>query len=193
MIIGSHNSWSYLRPKKWWMRLIAFTAKCQRHSIAEQYLVDDVRCFDLHIRINKLGVTTVVHGPIEYCNLSELFDLFRFFNERGNVYVRMLLDVRTKYAMADYDNQAFYFGLWCEEFERTYPNITFWCGRMVKGWRLAYKFRQEPTCDEMYGSVMKPKWFWGIYPWLYAKIHNRKNLTNGTESDIMLIDYVDIK
>ena len=33
MILGSHNSWTYLSPKKWWMKALAFTAKCQKYDI----------------------------------------------------------------------------------------------------------------------------------------------------------------
>ena len=37
MIIGSHNSWSYLPPKHWWMRPFAFMARCQSCDIQAQY------------------------------------------------------------------------------------------------------------------------------------------------------------
>lgn len=32
MILGSHNSWSYLPVRKWWMRPIAFMARCQSRT-----------------------------------------------------------------------------------------------------------------------------------------------------------------
>ena len=67
MILGSHNSWSYLPPRRWWMRPIAFMAKCQRVDIRTQYERYGVRCFDLRVRFNKYGLGIVAHGIVEYC------------------------------------------------------------------------------------------------------------------------------
>ena len=30
MRLASHNTFTYLTPRKWWGRLLAFTARCQR-------------------------------------------------------------------------------------------------------------------------------------------------------------------
>ena len=54
-ILGSHNTMSYLTPRNWFYKLIAFTAKCQSKSIQEQYEKYDVRLFDLRFRFNKKG------------------------------------------------------------------------------------------------------------------------------------------
>jgi hypothetical protein len=51
----------------------------------------------------------------------------------------------------------------------------------------------EPTCEENYSSVMPPKWLDDWFPWLYAKLNNRKILSKGTDKDILLIDFVNIK
>jgi len=48
MILGSHNSWSYLPPKKWYMKPFRFTAQCQDWDIKTQY-EHGVRCFDLRL------------------------------------------------------------------------------------------------------------------------------------------------
>ena len=37
MILQAHNSWSYLKPKVWWLRPFAFMARCQSKDIFEQY------------------------------------------------------------------------------------------------------------------------------------------------------------
>ena len=66
MILGSHNSWTYLTPKKWWMKLISFTAKCQDYHIYDQYYRYGVRCFDLRVRFNSDGKAIISHGIIEY-------------------------------------------------------------------------------------------------------------------------------
>lgn len=51
-ILGAHNANTYLRPRKWWMRLINFTSKCQKLDIEEQF-EHGVRYFDLRIRYDK--------------------------------------------------------------------------------------------------------------------------------------------
>ena len=96
MIIGSHNSWSYYRPKKWWMKLIAFTAKCQNRNVIKQYEKYNVKCFDLRVRFknNKL---IVAHGIIEYdISENDLFETLEYLNLKNDVSIRILHEVRTK-------------------------------------------------------------------------------------------------
>ncbi len=65
-ILGAHNANTYLKPCKWWMRLINFTSKCQKLTIAEQFK-HGVRYFDFRIRYDKkLGMFINCHGLVEY-------------------------------------------------------------------------------------------------------------------------------
>ena len=138
MILGSHNAWSYLRPTKWWMKLISFTAECQHCVLWAQYQ-KGVRCFDLHIRFDKQGKPLIVHGPIVYDPTSEadgieLSDYLEMLDDYKDTSVRLILDLRTKEAMKHYGFQCECFRNFCKEAEMLYPRIKFWCGRMVKGW-----------------------------------------------------------
>ena len=197
MIIGSHNSWSYLRPKKRWMRLIAFTARCQRVDIRKQYELG-VRCFDLRFRV-EIVTKVVAHGPIVYTELgwdselkwSILSDLL-WLNEKGDCYVRVIHEARTKSQHSELGD--YIFRNECESLENCFKNIKWWCGRNLYNWERDYKFKgEEPTCQETYGSVVPgKKWLYGWWPWLYARTHNRKIRERGTDKDILLIDYVDI-
>ena len=65
-ILGSHNTMSYLTPRNWFYKLIAFTARCQSKSIQEQYEKYGVRLFDLRFRFNKKGEIYFAHGTVEY-------------------------------------------------------------------------------------------------------------------------------
>lgn len=189
MVIGSHNSWSYLRPRRWWMRLIAFAARCQRVDIRTQYLKYGVRCFDLRIRFDENGVPILAHGIIEY-----LFswDDVKWIDEKGDCYVRMLHEVRTseQYTPAAVEN----FCYMCAAMVDSFSHIQFWCGRNLYDWKVDYQFEgDEPTCEETYGSVVPgKKWLYGWWPWLYARTHNKQVKSKGTDKDILLIDYVDI-
>lgn len=188
MIIGSHNSWSYLPPLRWWMKPVAFMAKCQRVDIRKQY-EQGVRCFDLRVRFNKYGQGIVAHGIVEYCyTASQIYKDLAWLNDRGDCYVRVIHEVRSA---SQYKNRCLLaFGRLCSRLESEYEDICFWCGRNLYDWEKDYDFGIDPTCEENYGSVSS-KWL-AWWPWLYARLHNRSVLAAGTQKDILLIDFVDI-
>lgn len=190
MILGSHNSWSYLPVRKWWMKPIAWMARCQSFDIKKQYEIG-VRCFDLRIRVDKDGALLVAHGCVVYdIGLFKLMGMLSYLNRRGDVMVRVLHEVR-KGSMHT-EHAKWLFADNCRYFEEQYPNIRFWCGRNLVDWKKDYDFGDDPYSDEKYGSVSDCKWLYGWWPWLYAIIHNRKNLKEGSDG-ILLIDYVNVK
>lgn len=63
-MIGSHNTMTYLQPKKWWQKLIRFTARCQDKDIIEQYN-RGARVFDIRINYDDF---TYSHGLVDYIN-----------------------------------------------------------------------------------------------------------------------------
>lgn len=188
MIIGSHNSWSYLPPKKWWMKLIAFTARCQSDNIVEQYTYDGVRCFDLRVRF-KDNKPIVAHGIIEY-DISEkdLFESLEYLNLKGDVFVRILHEVRTKkqYTEEAVENFVdFIIKLQCR-----FTNIRFWCGKNLYNWENDYEFPCKLSCEEKYASVCSPKLIDDWYPRWFAKFNNKRILKERTNKDVLLIDFV---
>lgn len=95
-ILGAHNANTYLKPRKWWMRLINFTSKCQKLSIEEQF-EHGVRYFDFRIRYDKeLGLFLNCHGLVEYIeHLSyTVYPLFYFAEKMkpGPIYIRFVYD-----------------------------------------------------------------------------------------------------
>ena len=95
-ILGAHNANTYLRPRKWWMRLINFTSKCQKLTIDEQ-LEHGVRYFDFRIRYDKeLGVFRNCHGLVEYNTIVNqtvlLLSIFAHINETETIYIRFVYD-----------------------------------------------------------------------------------------------------
>ena len=181
MILGSHNSWTYLTPKKWWMRLLAFTARCQSKTIGEQYFDYNVRCFDLRIRFDKYGNPVLAHGIIEYdINCLNLDNL----NKLDNCIIRVIHEARNK---EQYKPNLF--KKYCENLEVSYPRIKFFCGRNMYNWEVIYNFKNDYTVKEYYSSVCKPQLIDDWWPWLFARINN-KNISKRIEEDILLVDYV---
>ena len=190
MVLGSHNAWSFLKPRKWWMKLIGFTAKCQKCDIQTQYEKYGVRCFDLRLRFDKDGTPMIVHGPIEY-------EQYRFGNDlmwldgKDDAIVRILLDTRSKKQYTDHQKNAF--TICCAILQQTYKNIKFCEGRDLYTWKVNYDFCTNVTFEELYSSVCPPKIVDDWLPWFYAKLHNRKNIQKGTDKDVLLIDFVNIQ
>ena len=193
MIIGSHNSWSYLRPRRWWMRLIGFTARCQRVDVYDQFDKYDVRCFDLRIRFDGLGNVLLCHGIVEYeCTYYDLVGMLEWLNDRrSGVVIRLLLDLRGV-RKSEWDEQRRLFTSFYNGVLRCFKNLQFILGRELPTWHKLILPLMDGDVDERYSSVRSPKWIDDWFPWLYARLNNHKNLQEGTESDIMLIDFVDI-
>ena len=81
--IGSHNSMTYLPPKKWYMYPFKFVAKCQSSTIEEQYEKYSIRVTNNTkntIMINRKedndGIYTVYSGSSEKYSafISEIYE-----------------------------------------------------------------------------------------------------------------------
>ena len=192
MIIGSHNSWSYLKPKRWWLRPFAFTAKCQNISIKDQYFFHNVRCFDLRLNFDKHGKMYLCHGPTRYKYSEEdLYKDLSYLNNKVELcYIRVVYDARNRWSYSKHN--ADLFREKCKELEEKFPNLMFWCGRNLYNWEVEYEFWFEPTCEEKYSSVCPPKYLDDWFPWLYAKINNKKIMKMKHDSEILLIDFINI-
>ena len=174
------------------MKPIAFMAKCQSVDIKTQYEMG-VRCFDLRLRFNKYGLGVVVHGIVEYCyTASKIYEDLAWLNEKGGCCVRVIHEVRSARQYRSRDIHRF--RSFCSTIEHDYRYIHFWCGRNLFCWGYDYHFSgAEPTCEERYASVSSPRLIDDWWPWLYAGLHNKKIRKNGTEKEILLIDFTDIK
>lgn len=191
MIIGSHNSWSFLNPKYLFLRPFNFIAKCQKFDIRTQYEKYNVRCFDLRISFNIFGDLQICHGLMIYdYKYGDLLRDLDFLN-KNKATVRLILDARTK---IKYERCYSYFRKLCSELTYYYSNITFWCGRNLYNWNIDYNFKEDNiTCKEDYASVSNKKWINQFFPLLYAKRNNKRILSKEYKEDILLIDFVNIK
>lgn len=193
MIVGSHNSWTYLPAKKWWMKIIAFTARCQSLNIRDQYNICGVRCFDLRIKFTKDGFLVIAHGIIEYkySSLELIKDLEWLNNQSEQVYIRIIHEVRKK---KEYTEESIeYFVNQIIFYQCHFTKLKFFCGRNLYNGNHDYMFPEpEPTCSESYSSVCPPKIIDDWWPWLFAYLNNKKIKEKGTNKDILLIDFVNI-
>lgn len=191
-ILGSHNSWSYLTPRKWWMKLLKFAARCQSADIRTQYEKYGVRCFDLRIRFKEGSNEPVLaHGIIEYkYSYPSLIDDLCYLDTKGDCCIRVLHEARNErqYTMQSIQE----FKRFCHYYSSIYGNIKWWCGRNLYDWKEDYIFNYQPSCEERYASVCKPRIIDDWWPWFYAKTRNKKIREEGTDKDVFLIDFVNI-
>ena len=193
MKISSHNSWSYNRPKKTWMRMTKFAAKCQNLTIKEQYDLG-VRCFDLRVRFDDLGQAYVCHGLIEYETRfwDDLSMLNQLSKEGDEIYIRVMLeDLKNT---EDKESQFFFYEKFCDCIEHVYANLKFWGGWCKYEWRdkWCYHFKtKEPKVIELYSSVTGTV-LDDLYPYYYAKRNNKINRKRDMDCDFLMIDFIEI-
>ena len=107
MMFGSHNTFSYAKPKHWFMYPFAFMARCQRIDWKKQYILHNIRVFDLRVWFDKdtrVGLFNLLN--IEKASNTETITLW-FSNTSIEIQVdkaMALLTTVEKYAKQCYDN-----------------------------------------------------------------------------------------
>ncbi len=173
------------------MKLFNFMTKCQSVDIQTQYNQYNVRCFDLRIKFKHDGQLIVAHNLIEY-SIDEptLLSHLEWLNNKGDVYVRVIHEIRTEYEHNL--KNILMFRQFCTYIQQHYPKLKLWCGRNLANWQIDYQFSCDPSCKELYSSVCSPSIIDDWWPWLYARLHNKKNRQQNYKEDILLVDFVNI-
>ncbi len=180
MSISSHNTMTYLTPKKWWMKIFSFVAKCQDKTLQEQYDLG-VRTFDIRVTYVD-GILHFAHGLIVYDSMPiyNYFNIINQFPEKCTV--RLILE--SKYYLnkikfkKDFTNYIIYFN-----------NIKFVEGVCKYGWEKLLNippFEGIQLTSSTTGSIIDD-WF----PRLYAMFKNKKIVKQYKNSDTcVLIDFI---
>lgn len=202
--LGSHNTWSYRKPLKLWMRPFHFMGKCQSKTLREQYCDYNVQPFDLRMRWHN-DLWYVAHGSMIFditvaealTDLELLYNAERSWNANpGKIYVRVLLEYNGDVSTGIKEK----FKARCARLVSDYPQFTFLCGKLKSTWETLYDFGNELSIEEKYSSVtslfnsgsklLKVVDDW--YPRLYAKLNNADIYKEGTEKECLLLDFIEI-
>lgn len=188
MKLGTHNSMTYLKPKKWYMYPFRFIAKCQKVDIKKQYELG-ARMFDIRIHYDKNGNPEFRHGFMAF--KGDVEGVFKYLNnKKAKCYIRLVLEVIKEKGIKE---QEAFFIRDCKRWESTYSKLNFFCGCRKLDWKKVYSFSTpEPKINQLVSSTTWKKlddW----YPWLYAVLMNKKNLANYNSTDWLLIDFIEIK
>lgn len=200
MKLASHNTFTFLTPRTWWMRLLAFTARCQRVNFAAQ-LDCGAQMFDIRVRFKGSGVPIICHGLIEYQEYLPVTDSLLYLNyccKRQGIpyYCRIVLE--TKHP-DDFQIQSF--RTLCKAYQDTFQDIVFFGGNDRSDWSCqhpVYDFGTPmPDIDEEHASTtaLFPRFprLDDLWPWLYTRLFNHRNIQAGTTHEWLMIDFVDIQ
>lgn len=191
MKIMSHNSWTFLKPRTFLGRIFNFTAKCQSKDIQEQYEKYNVRCFDLRLKLDKYNKATLAHGLFEY-KIDNLKNDLEYLNSKGDVSIRVLLEVRN--SSQDTEIQRNWFIKYCKELEDDFQNLRLFGGYPTYNGVLQYfKFKNGliPSMDGQHASWTTKCKIDDLWPWLYAKINNKKSYKRETDAEFLSLDFVE--
>lgn len=162
-MIGSHNSFTYKRGVRWWMRLLRPVARCQRRGLTHQ---GDGWCamYDMRLRVYR-GHICVSHGPVVY---GRFIDAERELLEHGRRHgrvacVRVLLEGRWTTSQL----------VFLEGHMKHVRGVRYVCGRRRRDWR---KVLDLPEVDvEQRGTAsMGGPWWAKVWPWLWWRTRRRE-------------------
>lgn len=177
-LLGAHDSWSYRRPTKWWMRLIHFTSKCQEVDIYEQYEKYGITIFDIRIRFHG-EIPHIHHGIIDFGEVS--WDELKFLSDH-KCSMRVMLEMN--FPLRDQEHQEELFVEFCKKLQEEYPGIYLFGGSRKFDGKSIYSFGNPglPLTDA-YSSVTSLfksssralAVIDDLCPILYAHLKNKKN------------------
>lgn len=204
MIFASHNSWSYAKPKKWYMRPLRFLARCQNKDIISQYL-EGARMFDLRLYFDKYGRMSVRHGMMAFdVPFNHLMNDLAFLEKKSHeerIYVRVILEQNfEKNDPKKQEQIQWYFRVFCSNLQDHFQHIFFIEGVRKFDWKYIFTFpTSTPPMKDLYSSTTsmfgnKNKWHAKLddwWPWLYAHLHNKKNIeSNLGFNGYLMLDFI---
>ena len=188
---ASHDTMTYLKPKSIWLRPFHFMAKTQKYDYKEQYEKYNARMFDIRIKYNtKLDIWEFAHGSMTFKFDGEIEQIFEYFNScTDNVYLRMVLEYNRPVKNIEEITEKYI--AYCDELKNKYANIIFFEYRRKYDWKQVYKYEGMPyptfyqAISSMTGSKCDDLW-----PWLYARTHNKDNVEQWTDKEWLMLDFI---
>lgn len=186
--IGSHDTMTYLPPKKWYIYPFRWIAQCQSKTLKYQFELG-VRYFDIRVRYTKDGIPEFAHGLISY--KGDVVNTLKELNDYGDeTQVRLILEFNKEPKDIEFQEECFRKD--CKRWVRRFKNLKFHCGRRKYDWEIVYHFKnKEPELDQQVSSMQGSK-LDDIFPFWYALTHNEDAVEKGTDKKYLLLDFLHI-
>lgn len=214
MILCSHNTMSYRRPKEWYLWPVRFMSQCQQCDYKTQHEKYGVNCFDLRLFWDKNGNVEFRHGGCSF-DASDFNEILKYCEDEG-ILIRLLFEERKFPSFlkkrSKKMNLAQKFKDTCKWIEETYPNLKCYAGYNASdfGEKLydfkydnVYKVTNEFMLYSSMTSLFKSsnkflKIIDDWYPKIYARRMNKKNrsycdLYKDDDTKLIQFDFVDIQ
>lgn len=184
-MIGTHDSFTYLKAKNKIYELFSFTWRTQTKSLKEQKEFG-VKYLDVRIHKTKENQWELCHGLVNFCKyyntLSELMEDLSDFK------VRLILEKGTK------DDEEVFKSI-IYKISHQYSNLVF--SAIKKDWRILYNkdlILMDYTYIPFYSNlsfwqnIKRMNWFSTIRKW--SKKHN-PTITQDMKDDINVVYFMD--
>lgn len=193
-MIGSHNSFTYKKPSKWWGKLLSPWAKCQSQTIEEQIRMG-ITYLDLRVAFDKSLTLRLVHNGIDFPS-EGLYESLEGLNQQGEqLYLRIILDMRKEPKDKKVrDTLVEKFMDFCDYVKSTYTNIAI--DKIIIGWNWKCIYDKGIKVIEWHASVYA-KWYEyirGTQCW--AEMHNGEAFNYmpeimASDKAVILVDYIE--
>ena len=187
MKIGSHNSWSFLKPRSLWMWPFLFMARCQSRSIRGQ-LDRGASLFDLRFYPLSDNEFEIRHGLMRYRSDNIESDLKLL----SGYWVRLILEQPKKSKEQNTIDERFV--ALSNALIKKFPAVKFFGFYRKFDWK---KLKDEvhsevPVLVDMYSSLKSPKYLDDWCPFLYSWLNKKKiqEMKEKDTSDWLFIDFV---
>lgn len=201
--LGSHNTFTYLKPRKWYHYFCIPFARCQTKNIREQ-IKSGIRSFDIRVRFDDNGDIYLCHGLFEVkfntcTNISKYPQFVDWLiceivtgllsdsnngeiDDNEKITFRLVLETSKVN-----DIQEMWFKNFCKYFDeklQEYKNFNIASCTRKFDWKELYSCKylikefQHISSYPKYKESIKVRWYEKICPWLYAKRTNVKFLEN---------------
>lgn len=185
MVIGTHNTMTYLNPIKWYYKPFLWMVRCQNIDIDSQYKDYNVRVFDIRLFI-KNGKWYAKHGLVIF-NHFDINHILDKINSYGNCWVQLVLEISKENYYQELNFKQF-----CEHVEKRFPNIKFIGGVRKYGWKCLYDFKNHLSINGKFSSSPKNPKIFGLFPKLYSLLFNKKFYREPIEEDCLMLDFINI-
>ena len=178
----------------------AFVGKCQRANLTKQIELG-IRLFDLRVRFDRNGNPVICHGLLQYAPDRSVESLLDEIDKVNGCCVRVVLET-TKPNGYQEDR----FRVFCQTITHKYKHTHYFGGNNRTDWNCRkpiYDFGCKlEDIEHKYSSTTtlfpNKNWKWlqyvdDIFPYLYAKLNNKRNVKKGTLHKWLMFDFVDIK
>lgn len=202
-MLGSHNSMSYLKPIKWYQKILNKWSKCQNVSLIQQYAYG-AHYFDLRIKLIN-NEWHFVHNKIDYgeviCNLNDIKDLNCIIPKGDKLYIRIVLDERKKPYKEEYKNEEYKnkFFKFTEDLNKLTIFNNLFISSIIVFWEWKdYKLINNIKVTECHASV-SAKWYEYLFLGIkkFAEKYNEKFIENNKfiskadiQNEVLLLDYI---